>query len=135
MELDQVFSHLSLGFSVAFSPLNLFEGRVDSGQLATPLGKVLAPGLSEGARMVCCLRPQDIMLAAHDKRRGSPAREYIEGRVLSRRFAGIAEVLEIGIAGIEEPLRARIRAGSLEPGANLVRVGFDEKAVMVFPAG
>ncbi len=43
-------------------------------------------------------------------------------------------LLEIALEGTEEPVRARIRAGSLPAETGIVDVGIDEKAAMIFPA-
>lgn len=114
-----------------FSELNRFPARVSQGRAETAIGNFPANGLSEGARVVVCLRLADILVfpAAKNAGRG------VMGRILTRRFVGIAELLEIYVEGREEPVRARIRAGSLGQGVDDVVVGADHGDAMVFADG
>jgi iron(III) transport system ATP-binding protein len=117
-----------------FSELNLFRARV-AGQVApTPIGNVRAPGFGEGDSVAVCVRLADIRVEVAAKSPpgggcGTP------GRITSRRFVGIAELLEIHIGGYDEPIAARIRAGSLPPGQYDVSVGLKESAAILFADG
>jgi iron(III) transport system ATP-binding protein len=120
-----------------FSQLNQFYGKVVNGMVETPLGPVLAGKFQDGDSVAACIRLPDLIVTRHEddrtprRARNKPA--MVEGRIISRRFAGIAEVLEIALSGIEKPVRARIRAGSLAPDVQIVDVGFNQKAAMIFP--
>jgi iron(III) transport system ATP-binding protein len=120
-----------------FSQLNQFNGRVANGMVETPLGPVPASGFKDGDNVAACLRLPDLVVTPHFEsgtRRRTPALPAaVQGRIISRRFAGIAEVLEISLSSVEKPVRARIRAGSLGPNVSNVNVGFDQKSAMVFP--
>lgn len=120
-----------------FSQLNQFNAKVANGMVETPLGPVPAGGFKDGDSVAACLRLPDLVVTPHiEGRAQSRTRrlpETVQGWIISRRFAGIAEVLEIGLSGLEKPVRARIRAGSLAPDVRDVNVGFDQKSAMVFP--
>lgn len=120
-----------------FSQLNIFYGTVSRGQVETVLGIVPVKGVADGQLVAVCVRLQDIHVSPHKSgrtRRADDPAKSIQGRILARRFFGIAEILEIALGGTEEPLRARIRAGSLPSETEILDVGIDLKATMIFPA-
>ncbi len=120
-----------------FSQLNIFYGKAAQGRIDTVFGAVPAKNLADGQMAAVCLRLQDVHVTAHKAsrtRRANDTKVTVPGRILSRRFFGIAEILEIAVEGIEEPIKARIRAGSLPTEAMNVDVGLDQKAAMIFPA-
>ncbi len=102
------------------------EGRVRAGRVETPLGLFHAPGLPDGAAAIACVRPQAVRLRA--------AGFCLPGRVVSRRFLGELDLLEIAVQGLDVPVRARLR-GSLAavPGTD-VGVDVDPDEVLVFAA-
>jgi iron(III) transport system ATP-binding protein len=107
-----------------FSELNLFETRVSGGFALTPAGKVAAPGLGEGASVTVAVR-----LTAFDL---SETAGEVEVRVLSRRYLGVEEMLELAVSGAEMPLRARIRGGILAAGARDIWLTLRRTDVLVF---
>lgn len=109
-----------------FSDVNEVPGVVRAGRLVTPVGYFAAPGLAEGASAVAAIRPQSIT--------PKPAGMCVPGRLVSRRFLGEVELLEIAVQGLDAPLKARVRSGEgLAPGRD---VGVDVTAaeVLVFAA-
>ncbi|GIL00908.1 MAG: iron ABC transporter ATP-binding protein [Alphaproteobacteria bacterium] len=110
-----------------FTELNICHGRVTGGAVDTPLGRFPAGGLAEGMAVAVCVRLSDVHVAAFGKGTG------IAGWVRSRRFMGIAEMLELSVEGHDEPVRARIKAGTLGPDVRDVAVRVDAHAPMVFP--
>ena len=86
-----------------FSELNVFEGRVRGGMADTPVGKVAADGLADGAR-------GDGRRAHGGFRRQRDAGET-EARILSRRYLGVVELIEFGDSG----------RGKARPGARTLR--------------
>jgi iron(III) transport system ATP-binding protein len=110
-----------------FSELNVFEGRVRGGMADTPVGKVAAPGLAEGARATVAVR-----MAGFDV---SEIAGETEARILSRRYLGVVELIEFAVSGAEKPVRARIRCGALSPNARDIWLSLRNSDVLVFETG
>jgi iron(III) transport system ATP-binding protein len=110
-----------------FSDINEVPGRVQGGKLVTPVGYFPAPGLAEGAAGVAAIRPRSIQ--------PRPAGMCLPGRLVGRRFLGEVELLEIAVAGLETPLKARVRsAEGFTPGRDLgVDVAAAEVLVFALP--
>lgn len=109
-----------------FSDINEVPGKVRAGRLATPLGHFDAPGLAEGSAGVAAVRPQSVRPAASGR--------CLPGRLVSRRFLGEVELLEIAVEGLDAPLRARVRpAAGLVPGED-IGVEVTASEVLVFAA-
>ena len=62
----------------------------------------------------------------------SEADGTIPARILSRRFLGVVELLELAVPGTDHPIRARIRAGQLPGGLRDVMVSANERDILVF---
>jgi iron(III) transport system ATP-binding protein len=107
-----------------FCELNEVGGTVRGGAVETPLGCFSAPALAEGSAAVAAIRPQGISLTAPGT--------GIAGRLESRRFLGEVELLEVTVNGIEEPLRARVRAGGSAAPKSEVGIAIDPAEVLVF---
>ncbi|MDN2564816.1 ABC transporter ATP-binding protein [Aquibium sp. A9E412] len=107
-----------------FSELNVFEARVAGGWVETPVGRFVAPALEEGAPATVAVRLSDIEVA---ERTGE-----VPARVLSRRFLGVVELVEMAIPGAEEPIRARVRFGALPTKARDIWLSVRKSDVLVF---
>ena len=110
-----------------FSELNTFSGRVRDGVVDTPIGKVAAPGLAEGASVSVSVR-----LSGFDVDQSAGE---IEARILSRRYLGVVELVEFAVSGAEIPVRARVRCGALSPDARDVWLSLRKSDVLVFETG
>lgn len=107
-----------------FCDLNEFDGKVEDGAVAFPLGRIAAPAFAGGTDVTVCVRPRGI--AVGEGAGTAP------GRVVARHFLGEVDLVEIVIDGRPEPVRARMRPGSgLEPGAE-VAIGFDLSETLLF---
>ncbi len=107
-----------------FSELNVFDARA-SGELAdTPVGQVPAPGRDDGAPLTVAIRTSGFDV---DEASGTA-----EARILSRRYLGVVELLELAVAGAETPVRARVRCGALSPSARDVWLSPRKSDVLVF---
>lgn len=84
-----------------FSDVNEAPGVVRGGKLVTPVGYFAAPGLSEGQAGVAAIRPQAIV--------PRPAGMCVPGRLLAKRFLGEVDLMEIAVAGLDAPLKARVK--------------------------
>jgi iron(III) transport system ATP-binding protein len=120
--------HAPQGLFVArfFSDLNEVEGKVRSGRILTPAGDAPAPGLADGPAILA-IRPQGVRI-------GAPG-EGVEGRIVSRRFLGEIEHVEIAIGGMDAPLRARARREECAPVGADVGVMLAASETLVFAAG
>jgi iron(III) transport system ATP-binding protein len=111
-----------------FCELNEVAGRVSGGAVETPLGKFAALGLPEGAEAVVAIRPQGVRLVGT----GAGLAARLEGR----RFLGELELLEFGVPGLDQRLRARVRPVSAvdHAGKGEVTIAIDPAEVLVFAA-
>ncbi|MFP1632472.1 ABC transporter ATP-binding protein [Zhengella sp. ZM62] len=109
-----------------FSELNLFESVVTGGAVETPVGRFAAGTLADGTRATVAIRLAGIEV--------DPA-GTADARVLSRRFLGIAEMVDLAVPGAENTIRARIRHGTLEPGRRDIRISVRKSDVLVFETG
>ena len=107
-----------------FSELNVFEARVRSGIADTPAGRVEAPGHKEGAAVTVAVRTSgfDVTETAGET----------QARILSRRYLGVVELLELAVSGAEMPVRARVRCGALSSQARDIWVTPRKSDVLVF---
>jgi iron(III) transport system ATP-binding protein len=108
-----------------FSPLNEIEATVSGGMADTPLGRVPAPGFSEGARVVVAVRPVGaVAMAAAGP--GTP------GRVVAKRDAIGVDLCEVSVAGLDLPVAIRQpSARGMEPGAD-VFLSLHPEHILVF---
>jgi iron(III) transport system ATP-binding protein len=128
---DLYYNPVNLFAARFFSELNLFRGRVAGGSVMTPLGRIAAPGFIDGDKIAVCVRLADIAVEAAANV-GQELKQGVLGRITARRFVGIAELLEIYVEGYDEPVSARIRAGSLPAGKYDIVVYVNEGAAMMF---
>jgi len=112
-----------------FSEVNLLQGvATDAAVVETPLGTVAGQGCAPGLKVDVCVRPQGVLL-------GTPERGKPIGRIKAKRFVGEVDLITLVVDGLDEPLQARLRAGSPWQVGNDVSVSTDPKDVLVFPAG
>lgn len=107
-----------------FSEINEFSGVVRGGQVETPLGKTAVSGMQEGCPVSVAIRLSGIVV----REEGGE----IPARILSRRFLGVVELLELAVPGTERPVRSRIRADVLAPGCKDVTVTVNSQDIFVF---
>ena len=107
-----------------FSEINVFEGRVAGHHVDTPLGRFHAGALGEGTPATVALR-----LSAFDL---SESHGETPARVLSRRFLGVVELLELAVPGAERPVRVRVRCGALSGSAREIWLTVRKSDVLVF---
>ncbi len=112
-----------------FSEINELSARVKGGVIEMPFGRVPANGLRDGENAVIGIRERGIRL--------HPAGTCgLAGRVLHVKFLGDVGLVEIGVLGFDQPLRARTRqaVGEVWSKGNEVGVEIDPQRVLVFPA-
>jgi iron(III) transport system ATP-binding protein len=109
-----------------FCDFNEVEGVVRGRRVETPIGLFAAPELSDGAAAVLCVRPQGVRLR--------PAGCSLPARILSRRFLGEVDLVEVAVQGLENPVEARVRAPFTAKPGEEVGVEIDPAEVLVFAA-
>lgn len=114
-----------------FSEVNEVPYKVTEGGIATPIGRIPAPGIGEGETAILCIRERGISLvpAAGDRVEGR-----LSGRVLDVKFLGDMTLLEVGVEGFDAPLK--VRASEIEgwrKGVE-VHVTIPRERVLVFAA-
>jgi iron(III) transport system ATP-binding protein len=107
-----------------FSELNMFKTKVCGGMADTPVGRVEATGLGDGVMATVAIR-----LAGFDV---SESAGEIPARVVSRRYLGVVELLDLAVQGSEIPLRARVRCGALSTAARDIWLSLRKSDVLVF---
>ncbi len=107
-----------------FSELNTFDTKVKDGMADTPVGKVEAAGLGEGAKATVAIRMAGFDVSENGG--GIPA------RVISRRYLGVVELLDLAVQGSEVPVRARVRCGALSAAARDIWLSLRKSDVLVF---
>jgi iron(III) transport system ATP-binding protein len=109
-----------------FCDFNEVEGVSRGGRVVTPVGVFDAPPLPEGAAAILCIRPQGVRLR--------PPEFCLPGRLVSRRFLGEVELVEVAVQGLDRPLQARVRGPLAAAPGQDVGVEIDPAEVLVFPA-
>lgn len=107
-----------------FSEMNVFEARVFGYSVDTPLGRFDAHSIADGDMASVALR-----LSAFDV---SESQGDVPARILSRRFLGVVEMLELAVPGVDQPLRARVRCGALSSSAHEIWLTVRRSDVLVF---
>jgi iron(III) transport system ATP-binding protein len=110
-----------------FCDLTEIEAQIRNGEVDTPVGRFPAPGLPDGAA-VLGVRPQAIRLV--------PKGFCLPARVVTRRFLGEVDHIELAVNGLDKPLMARLptRLDSVVEGEDVgIDITMDE--VLVFPVG
>ncbi len=109
-----------------FSNINEVPASVARGAIATALGSVPAPGLSDGTKAVLCVRQRGVELL--------PAGQGRAARVLDVKFMGDVVIVDLAVEGLDSVLRARLRTTvPVRRGAE-VGVRVDPASVLVFAA-
>lgn len=143
---DLYSSPVSLFAARFFSELNILDGELKNGIADTCLGKIVSKVMSPNmigdlsGNVAVCVRQTDFTVKAVDPNKNNPmlrksdkiAENGVMGRVVSRRFLGNVEILDVVISNREEPLKIRLKVGLLPQSASLVMVGVNNNKAMVF---
>lgn len=107
-----------------FSEINEFPGYVRGGCVETPLGNVDGKRFNDGQKVRVAVR----LSGLHVSETGGD----VPARILSRRFLGVVELLELAVSGTERPVRARVRADQLAAGLRDVTLSANQRDILVF---
>ncbi|AMS42264.1 ABC transporter ATP-binding protein [Aminobacter aminovorans] len=109
-----------------FSELNVFPAKAVDGYAMTPVGEV-ETAVSDGADVLVAVRLTGIDV--------SETSGETQARIISRRYLGVVELLELAVPGAETPVRARIRCGALSAKARDIWLSLRKADVLVFESG
>lgn len=109
-----------------FSEINVFEGPVLNAHVETPAGHV-ETALPDGTAATVAIRLNGFDLVEGD--------EGVEGRIVSRRYLGAVELLEVALSGTENLVRVRVRSGTLSSKGRDIRLSLRPDDVLVFESG
>ena len=126
----ELYRHPGNAFVAGFlGEVERFEGRVEQGRVATPLGSVPAPGLAEGSAAVALIRPEGVLVD------GVFAPGLPRARVIDARPLGRSTLIRLAVDALATPLHSRMPGDFLpEPGAS-VSIRLDWRQAHVFPLG
>ncbi|WP_274629262.1 ABC transporter ATP-binding protein [Arvimicrobium flavum] len=110
-----------------FSELNVFQGRAKGGAVELPVGRVAASAHQDGTELSVAVRTSGFDV--------SEEKGETEARIVSRRYLGVVELLELAVSGSETPIRARVRCGALSPQARDIWLTLRASDVLVFETG
>lgn len=99
----------SLFAAAFFSELNIFDCVAGNGFTETPMGKIKSAPIEQGAHVAAAIR-----VGAFDIERHKKSSDGVRGRVLSAQFSGDHEHLRVGVTTCDQPIYARVEAGSLD---------------------
>jgi iron(III) transport system ATP-binding protein len=108
-----------------FSEINEIPARVASGRVDTPVGVFDASAFAEGARVILCVRQGALRIL--------PAGQGKAARVIDVRFLGFVARAEIAVAGLDRPLKARMRGDEVPPRGTEVGLSVDPSRVILLP--
>jgi iron(III) transport system ATP-binding protein len=106
-----------------FSEIDIFEGVAKGGMVETRLGKFPAK-FADGTPVSVAIRLGNIEI---DEKAGE-----IPARILSRRFLGETELIQLALAGYDTPVSARVRFGSVHEKLRDVSVFVAKNRALVF---
>jgi iron(III) transport system ATP-binding protein len=107
-----------------FSELNAFDCVVKDGAVETPFGRTTVDGIADGRTVSVAVRLADLA--------PRPEGGRIPARVISRRFLGVVEMLELAVPNADRPVRARIRADQLPSGLRDITLDVNDRDILVF---
>lgn len=105
-----------------FSDVNVLPGRVFDGAVTSPVGTFDAHGIGDGAAEIA-LRPSAFEFAPDGP---------LRAKILARRFLGEQEAFTLALPDRSEPLRVRMREGSVPEDATHVGLSIRASDVLVF---
>ncbi|MEM7067501.1 MAG: ABC transporter ATP-binding protein [Pseudomonadota bacterium] len=109
-----------------FSEINKFTAPLIDGSAQTVFGPINASDIM-GHQCDVAVRHSDVNVTPY-----KPAKAGRVGRIISRRFLGTSELLDIAVDSLETSLQARIRPGQIGRNDTEVLVSVDPDLMMIF---
>lgn len=112
-----------------FSEVNRISGRVEAGQIATPLGTIPAMGHQDGAAVEIMIRPEALVL-------GNGPSSACLATVQAARLLGRTSLIHLAVPASEPVIHvhARVPGCVLPPVHDTVGLNLNTELVFVFPA-
>ncbi len=107
-----------------FSELNTIDGEAQNGKVETAIGTFDCSGFADNAPVTVAIRLAGIECDANGA--------GVQARVLSTQFLGVIEMVELAVPGLDVPLWARVRCGTLPADKSEIRLFIRETDVLVF---
>ncbi|MGB8817194.1 MAG: ABC transporter ATP-binding protein, partial [Rhizobiaceae bacterium] len=121
---EEIYKHpVSLFAAGFFSELDVFDTVVAGGRAATPLG-TFPTLIAEGSKVTVAVRLGDIEITQDEA--------SIPARILSRRFLGESEMMQLAVNGLDAPVTTRQRCGVVSPLARDIRIFVTPDRALVF---
>jgi iron(III) transport system ATP-binding protein len=133
----ELYSHpVDLYTARLFCDFNELPAVAGDGMVETPFGDFPLSGINAGAAVSVCIRPQSIVTGQPDliERRLPDGARWRPGRVISRRFLGEVDMVELAVSGVERPMMQRLRGGMAPQAGADVAVSVEAHEVLVFEA-
>jgi len=115
-----------------FGEVNRLETTVRAGEAATPVGRVPAPGIADGAGAIVLIRPEALLLSP-DPGDTAP----VVARVEAARMLGRSSLVHLSVsgdAGNTVHMHARVPGQFLPEEGSWVSIALDGRQAFVFPA-
>ncbi len=109
-----------------FSEINEIAATVKSGRIDTPFGIFPIKNIGEGKTVILCVRQRGVRLTEAGTGRAA--------RVLHTKFLGDAAILEVGVDGLDDTFKVRMRESEAPLKGTEVSVVVDASRVLIFPA-
>lgn len=109
-----------------FSEINEIAATVKSGRIDTPFGIFPIKNIGEGKTVILCVRQRGVRLTEAGTGRAA--------RVLHTKFLGDAAILEVGVDGLDDTFKVRMRESEAPLKGTEVSVIVDASRVLIFPA-
>lgn len=124
---DLYYNPTDLRTAAFFSEVNVISVAFADGRAETLFGSVKMKTATNGAGQAA-VRYTDVNVKPFVK--GGEGRQ---GRISARRFLGTSELLELVVDGLDTPIQARIKPGTISTGDTSVQVSVDPELIMIFP--
>jgi len=124
---DLYYNPKNLFVAAFFSEINVVPAEVSGGKVKTLFGEHEGNGVT-GPEAFAAFRQSDIVINPYEE-----GGEGVPGRIVSRRFLGTSELLDISVEGLHQSFQARIKPGVLGRSETAVLLSVDPELMMIFP--
>lgn len=116
-----------------FTALNEWRSPVVAAHVASPFGRLPAPGLADGAMAQILVRPESLRVVPPGE--GTTAGQVIAGRLDEIRFLGSVRFLTVALSENAPPLRIRHSGRFLPEIGGQILIHLDPQDVLIFATG